>query len=286
MATVQPSSHSCHAMPPRVIIGSIVNVMPGSRMSWRAARRSAGSSAWCGRLADSVAGVVAHHAVAEALGVGLDHPTYDADRSTWPRPRWMPRSIASWCARRAHGPPRRRPGEERGAGVAVHAVQVCGDVDLDDVAILRAGGCPGCRGRSPRSRCAQRLAGTPCNRGSTGRRRAPTRNSCPIRSSSSVVTPGATCRPTSTSASAATRPARRMRAMVLCVLDQRVVVVRGRSGRGVDVVRSWDRARHRPAGRDRRRPDRCGGGHPSIMHRRLVRWAHGRSRSATAAPWG
>ena len=40
--------------------------------------------------------------------------------------------------------------EEGGVGVAVHAVEVDGDVEVDDVAVAQRRGRRGCRGRSPR----------------------------------------------------------------------------------------------------------------------------------------
>src|SRR5690606_10056676 len=87
----------------------------------------------------TVPGEVAHHAVAEAFGVGLDDPADDVD---------LPARLARLDA--AHegfaGAFHEQPGffvdvadEEGGVGVAVHPVDVGGDVDVDDVAVLEDG---------------------------------------------------------------------------------------------------------------------------------------------------
>ena len=80
--------------------------------------------------------------------------------------------------------------EEGGVGVAVHAVDEGGDVDVDDVAVLDA--------PAVRDAVADDLVDATCtatsgsrgSRASRGRRRGRSRNSWPTRSSSSVVTPG------------------------------------------------------------------------------------------------
>src|SRR6185437_9145120 len=85
-------------------------------------------------LADAVPGEVTDHAVTEPLGVGLDHPSDHADRTS--RSGRLDAShhrlvgalgqvadLFGWLA-----------GEVGATGVAVHTVQVGGDVDLDHVA--------------------------------------------------------------------------------------------------------------------------------------------------------
>ena len=97
--------------------------------------------------ADAVAGELADHAVAEARGVGLDHPADDVDPAAG-----LDRLDAA--LERLAGALDEQPrllvdvaGEEGRVGVAVHAVEVRRDVDVDDVAVLDHAGCRGCRGR-------------------------------------------------------------------------------------------------------------------------------------------
>ena len=79
--TVQPSSHMSHSWVPRLIIGSMVNVMPGSMTDVVHRRRVVVRHDQPGveRGADAVAGELADDAVAEPLRVGLDDPAEHVD---------------------------------------------------------------------------------------------------------------------------------------------------------------------------------------------------------------
>ena len=82
----------------------------------------------------------------------------------------MPRSIAS----RVRSPRSRTSGAdvagvERRARVAVHAADVRGDVDLDDVAVLERAAVRDAVADDLVHARAQRLAGNPCSRAWTGR---------------------------------------------------------------------------------------------------------------------
>jgi hypothetical protein len=83
-----------------------------------------------------MAGVVTNDAVAEALGIALDHPAEDVDLPT--RADRPDRAV-----QRLESPLGEQSGllvdvaaEERGAVVSVHTPDVGGDVDLDDVPVL------------------------------------------------------------------------------------------------------------------------------------------------------
>ena len=88
------------------------------------------------RFADAVSGVVAHHAVVEALRVGLDDATDDVDLA----------ARADGLDAAHHGVLRALDEQvgffvdgadlEHRAGVAVDAVLVGGDVDIDDVTVF------------------------------------------------------------------------------------------------------------------------------------------------------
>ena len=87
--------------------------------------------------ADTVAGEVAHHAVPESFGVGLDRATDDVDLAT---DGCRPDTAAERFLRSLHqrGDFRvDRADQERAIGIAVHPVLEGGDVDVHDVAVLQ-----------------------------------------------------------------------------------------------------------------------------------------------------
>src|SRR5690606_3446037 len=88
------------------------------------------------RRADAVAGEVPHHAVAEALGVGLDHPADDVELPAGTHR--LDRSHGGFLGALDQQPGLLGDltGQERGVGVAVHAADVGGDVDVADVTVL------------------------------------------------------------------------------------------------------------------------------------------------------
>ena len=126
---------------PSVIIGSIVNVMPGSH-DGVGPRVVVVQHLDVGveLLADAVADERPHHAVAVLLGVVLDGPADVADRPPGLHgldavPGALlgdPHELAALGIDVAD--------EERGVGVAVHPTDEAGDVDVDDVAVLQRTG--------------------------------------------------------------------------------------------------------------------------------------------------
>ena len=141
VTAVQSSSHilCCHV--PRLIIGSIVNVMPGPH-DHRRPRVVVVQHLDVGveLLADAVADERPDDAVAVRLGVVLDGPADVADRPARAHgldavPHALLGDAHELAADRVDV-----ADEERGVGVAVHAVDVRGDVDVEDVAVLQHAG--------------------------------------------------------------------------------------------------------------------------------------------------
>ena len=121
--------------------------------------------------ADPVAGELADHAVAEPAGVALDHPADHVDPAAGP-------DRLDAALERLAGPLDQQPrllvdvtGEEGGVGVAVHAVEVAGDVDVDEVAVLDDAVVGDAVADDFVDAGAQALREARCSRGSTGRRR-------------------------------------------------------------------------------------------------------------------
>src|SRR5688500_13342281 len=88
----------------------------------------------------AVPGVVADHAIAEALGIAFDHPADHVDLAS----RFHCVDCASQCFLCPLG---EQPGllvdlaaEKRRTGVSVYPMDIGGDVDLDDVTILEGTG--------------------------------------------------------------------------------------------------------------------------------------------------
>ena len=88
------------------------------------------------RPADPVPGKVPHHPVAEPPGVRLDHPPDGVQRAAG---RHRADAAHHRLVRALDQQPRLLvyvTGQERGVGVAVHAADVRGDIDVDDVAVV------------------------------------------------------------------------------------------------------------------------------------------------------
>ena len=140
VTTVQPSSHMSQSMVPSVSIGSIVNVIPGpSRVEPRVVVVR-DDQPGVERRADPVTGEVGDDAVAEPLGVGLDHAAdhVDLPARTDRLDRAAQRLLGAFDQQAALLVD---VADEVGrVGVPVHAADVRGDVDVDDVAVLELTG--------------------------------------------------------------------------------------------------------------------------------------------------